>query len=235
MAQRSHTTHMIRHLPELGSQFVRGIFELALTAAAISWLDPSSAPLAVAVASISIALPMAAQPVIVERDLRLRTHAGALSRFYLDALLGLVPIRAHGAEGPVRREHGRLLREWARAGLDLQRIATITEAAQLAAGYAGAAVLLIHNVARRGEPATALLLAYWSLNLPVIGQQIAMAAWQYPALRNVTLRLLEPLGALEESPARQRCRGEQIGHGARPDGGRVRKCDGRGGRTEDPR
>ena len=200
MAQRSHTTHMIRHLPELGSQFVRGIFELALTAAAISWLDPSSAPLAVAVASISIALPMAAQPVIVERDLRLRTHAGALSRFYLDALLGLVPIRAHGAEGPVRREHGRLLREWARAGLDLQRVATMTEAAQLAAGYAGAAVLLIHNVARRGEPATALLLAYWSLNLPVIGQQIAMAAWQYPALRNVTLRLLEPLGALEESP-----------------------------------
>jgi ATP-binding cassette subfamily B protein len=201
MAQRSHVIHQIRHLPELGSQVVRGIFELALTTAGIAWLDPPSAPLAIVAALISAALPLAAQPVIIERDLRLRTHTGALSRYYLDALLGLVAIRAHGAERAVRRQHTRLLGEWASAGLGLQRAAVFTEALQLGAGYAAAAWLIFSHLARRSEPGAALLLAYWALNLPVIGQQIALAAWQYPAFRNVTLRLLEPLGALEEPAA----------------------------------
>jgi ABC-type multidrug transport system fused ATPase/permease subunit len=34
--------------------------------------------------------------------------------------------------------------------------------------------------------------------MPVLGQDIASIAWQYPAYRNMTLRLMEPLGALEE-------------------------------------
>jgi len=33
-----------------------------------------------------------------ERDLRVRSHSGALTRYYLDALLGLIAIRAHAAE-----------------------------------------------------------------------------------------------------------------------------------------
>jgi ATP-binding cassette subfamily B protein len=41
----------------------------------------------------------------------------------------------------------------------------------------------------------------WALNLPVLGQEVAEIAWQYPTFRNTTLRLLEPLGALEEDPA----------------------------------
>jgi ATP-binding cassette subfamily B protein len=36
---------------------------------------------------------------------------------------------------------------------------------------------------------------YWAVNLPFIGQEIAEVAWQYPMLRNRTLRLLEPLSA----------------------------------------
>ena len=47
----------------------------------------------------------------------------------------------------------------------------------------------------------ALLLVYWALNLPVLGQEVALMARQYPAHRNVTLRLLEPLGAPEETNA----------------------------------
>jgi ABC-type multidrug transport system fused ATPase/permease subunit len=47
-----------------------------------------------------------------------------------------------------------------------------------------------------------LLLVYWALNLPVLGQEVALLARQYPAHRNVTLRLLEPLGAPEETNVR---------------------------------
>ncbi|HKX29779.1 MAG TPA: ABC transporter ATP-binding protein, partial [Blastocatellia bacterium] len=46
-----------------------------------------------------------------------------------------------------------------------------------------------------------LLMAYWALNLPALGQEIAMLARQYPSQRNVTLRLLEPLGAPEDEQA----------------------------------
>src|SRR5204863_8920233 len=94
MVDRSHISHKIRHLPDLRSQLVRGIFDLTLTAAAITWMDPASAPLVIAAAAIGVALPLMAQPVIRERDLRFRTHGGALSRFYLDGRRGLGPMRA---------------------------------------------------------------------------------------------------------------------------------------------
>ena len=38
-----------------------------------------------------------------------------------------------------------------------------------------------------------LLLVYWALNLPVLGQEIALLARQYPTHRNVTLRSSNPL------------------------------------------
>lgn len=195
MAERSHSIHQIRHVSELGGQLTRSAFELLLTTAGIVWLDPRSAPWAIASAACALLLPLAAQPPLMERDLRVRSHLGALSRFYLDALLGLVPIRAHGAERSVRREHEGLLLEWARAGFGLQRIAVAVDALQFLCGFGLAAALLLSYLGRGGEPAGVLLLVYWALNLPVLGQEIALVAWQYPAYRNLTLRLMEPLGA----------------------------------------
>jgi len=200
MAERSHSVHRIRQLPDLAGQFLRLTFELILTAAGILWLDPSCAPLAILTATLAVGLPLAAQPMLSERDLRFRSHTGALSRFYLDALLGLIPVRVHGAEKSVRREHESLLVEWAWAGMGLQRMVVGIEALQFLAGFGLAAWLLLDHLARQGESGGVLLLIYWALNLPVLGHEIALLAWQYPAYRNVTLRLLEPLGAPEESP-----------------------------------
>ena len=201
MTERSHMIHRIRRLPDLGGQLLRSTFELALTAAGIVWLDPRSAPIAIAAAVVALALPLAVQPVVMERDLRVRTHTGALCRYYLDALLGLVPIRVHGAQRVVRSEHGKLLLEWAQAGIGLQHVVVWVEAAQYAVGFALGAWLLFAHLGRSGEAGAVLLLIYWALNLPVLGQDIAQVAWQYPAYRNMTLRLLEPLGALEEQAA----------------------------------
>ena len=145
-----------------------------------------------------VGLPLAAQPLLAVRNLRLRSHTGGLSRFYLDALLGLIPVRVHGAERAVRREHESLLVEWARAGLRLQRTVVGIEAVQMLAGFGLAAWLLLDHLGRSGATGGVLLLIYWALNLPVLGQEIGLIAWQYPALRNVTLRLLEPLGARDE-------------------------------------
>ncbi len=201
MAERSHSIHQIRHLPELGGRLVRAVFELLLTTLGILWLDPPGAPWAIASAAAALLLPLAAQPALLERDLRVRGQLGALSRFYLDGLLGLVAIRAHAAERPVRREHEGLVLEWARAAFGLQRVAVAVDALQFFCGFGLAAALLFSYVGRNGDSAGILLLVYWALNLPVLGQEIALVAWQYPAYRNLTLRLMEPLGALEENAA----------------------------------
>jgi ATP-binding cassette subfamily B protein len=199
MAERSHSVHQIRHLPELGAQLIRAACELVLTAAAIAWIDPASAPVAAGAAVLGLAFPLAAQPVLTERDLRVRSHLGALSRFYLDALLGLVAIRSHGAERAVRGEHESLLTEWARAALRLQRTAVSIEAMQFLCGFGMAAWLLLGYLERQGDVGSVLLLAYWALNIPVLAEEVASAAWRYPGFRNTTLRLLEPLGAAEET------------------------------------
>jgi ABC-type bacteriocin/lantibiotic exporter with double-glycine peptidase domain len=198
MADRSHNLHLIRRLPELGGQLVRFAFEIAFTTAGIIWIDPGTAPIALLAAFAALAIPLASQPLLMERDLRLRTHAGALSHFYLDALLGLVAIHTHGGQSAVRREHEGLLTDWARAGLNLQRTVLSLETLQFLAGFALAIWLLASHLARGGEPGAVLLLVYWALNLPALGQEVALIAWQYPAYRNVTLRVLEPLGAIEQ-------------------------------------
>jgi len=198
MAERSHAVHQLREVPDLGAQFLRSTFELIATVGAIAWFYSGTTQVAIAAGAVALAIPLLAQPLLAGRDLRLRNHTGALNRFYLDSLLGLTALRAHGGERPIRREQGGLLREWARAGLELQRIVVRVEAIQLVLGLALAAWLLIGYLGRTGEIGAALLLAYWALNLPVIGQDAALAGWQYPRLRNTTLRLVEPLGAPEE-------------------------------------
>ena len=199
MAERAHSAHQIRELPNLGAQFARSTFELVLTTIGIALLYPDAAYIAIAAAATTLAIPAVSQPWLRERDLRQRTHTGALTRFYLDAFLGLVPVKAHGAERALAREQEALLVEWAHAGRALLRTVVTASGVQLVAGFGFAAWLLFTRAQLGDEGGGALLLAYWALNIPLLGQEIAQIAWQYPTQRNLALRLLEPLGALEES------------------------------------
>jgi ABC-type bacteriocin/lantibiotic exporter with double-glycine peptidase domain len=207
MAERSHSVHRLRLLPGLGGQLIHVAAELLVTTAGLVWLDPSHALLAVLAVTCTLGLPLAVHPLLAERDLRLRTHAGALGRISLDALLGLTAVRTHGAERAVHREYESLLVEWARAGRHLQRAVVGIEGVQGLLGFGLAIGLLAAYLARGGEVSGALLLTYWALRLPVLGQELMLLLRQYPAQRNVTLRLLEPLGAREEG-------GESAGHEA---------------------
>lgn len=154
-------------------------------------------------AAVALFVPLTVQTRLSERDLRICNHNGALSRFYLDALLDLVPIRTHGAERALRREHEGLLVEWMRASLGLLGAVVAVEAAEALIGFGLAAWLLFDHLSRGAEVGGVLLLVYWALSLPVLGQQIALFAQQYPAHRNITLRALEPLGAPDEGEAEE--------------------------------
>ncbi len=198
MAERNHSVHTLRTLPKLGSNFIRRVFEMLLTVVGIIWLDPPSAAPALSVAAVALGIPLATMSLLEERELRVRTHVGALSRFYLDALLGLIPVFAHSAGQAIRSEHEGLLTEWARSRLSLMRGILAVEAVPAFLGFGLSAWLLLGHLGRGGELGVVLLLAYWALNLPVLGLEIAWLAWQYPTRHNIMLRFLEPLGAPEE-------------------------------------
>ena len=149
-----------------------------------------------------MAIPLIVQPMLNERDLRVRNHAGALHGFYLDALLGLAPVRAHRAERSVRRQHESLLVEWALSLRGWVRMGLMSDAAQSILCTALAGALLIGHFRLQGAVhGSDLLLVFWAMKLPAIGGRLAGFAHQYPAQRNVLLRLLEPLNAPEDLDA----------------------------------
>ncbi len=200
LADRSHSIRLTRLVPGMGLHFVQAACELLLTLAGILLLDPASAPVALGLAGVSVVVPALFQPVINERDLRVRNHGGALGRFYLDALIGLVPIRTHRAEAAVRHQHQSLLVEWARSSHRVIRAAICAGGVQSTLGTGLAGLLLVRHFLRAdGVTGADLLLIYWALKLPAIGGTLTALAHQYPMQRNVLLRLLEPLGAPEQT------------------------------------
>jgi ABC-type bacteriocin/lantibiotic exporter with double-glycine peptidase domain len=197
MADRSHGIQVARGVPQLALQLWQSVLELVLTVAGLCWLAPASAPWALSLAAVALGVPLLAQPLLAERDLRTRTHAAALAGFTLDALLGLVPVRAHRAERALRREHEGLMVEWSRALRSWIVTALAADGVQglLCIGLAGGLVFS-HFQQQGGVGGTDLLLVFWALKLPALGQRLAGLAEQVPGQRNALMRLLEPLQAV---------------------------------------
>ena len=194
MADRAHGLQIVRAVPHTWLGMAQAMMDLALTAAVLLWLAPSSAPWVLAMAATAVALPLLVMPLLSERDLRVRTHGAALAGFYLDALLGLVPVRAHRAARAVRREHEALLVEWTRAMRRWIRGALALDALQGTLGL-GLALLFLarHFQAQGGVAGSDLLLVFWTLKLPALGRRVAHLAELLPAQRNALARLLEPM------------------------------------------
>jgi ATP-binding cassette subfamily B protein len=199
MADRSHNIQSVRGVPGLGLSLIRSVFELGITFAGVLILAPDVWGLATVLTVATLAIPFTIQNLLNERDLRVRNHAGALTSFYLDALLGMAPVRAHRAERSVQGQHESLLVEWSRSinGMINLTLAITTLQAIVATGLVGA-VLVSHFLAAGRVTGSDLLLVYWTLKIPALGARIAGTAHQYPAQRNILSRLLEPLSAPED-------------------------------------
>jgi ATP-binding cassette subfamily B protein len=198
MIQRVHTLRQIRMLPILFSSVVALTAQLLLTTVGLVWLHLSGAPFAILMTSSIAAVVLLSQPLFFERDLCIRSHLGALSRFYLDALLGIIPIRTHSAEDAMRREHEGLLVKWFRANHDFLTTYLVSLAIQLVASMSFAVVMLFLYMQQGGSRAGILLYFFWVLVLPRIGRQLLITILQYPMQRNLVLRLLEPITTPEE-------------------------------------
>jgi len=199
MADRSHNIHAVRALPPLAVQALQSLADLFLTMLAIVLIAPQSAPWAAGIVLVALAIPALAQPLLNERDLRVRNHSGALHGFYLDALLGLAPIRAHRAQGAIARQHEGLLVEWARASRGLVRWSLAASSMQMLLCTVLTGALLFDHFARQaGVSGTDLLLVFWALKLPASADAVGSVARRYPAIRNSLLRQMEPLSAHDE-------------------------------------
>ncbi len=199
MAERAHHVHRLRGLPAWSGQLLRAFAELSFTVAGIIWLDPQLTLLAICSGLLALGIPLLAQPALNERDLRARSHEGALSRFYLEAMLGLSAVRAHCAERAVRSQHEGLLSEWARASTATLRLSLLIEGIQALVCLTLIIMLLNLHYAHAGDSGSFLLLIYWALKLPMLGQQLAALFRRFPAHRNTALRFMEPLGARDET------------------------------------
>lgn len=207
MAERAHAIQAVRSLPGMGAHLLQTLGELVATIVGVAVIDPRSTLFALAIAGVSIGVPALAQRLISERDLRLRNQSGALARFHLDALMGIAPIRAHHAETSIARQFESLLTEWTRTSLGHARAVLATEGLQAAGCTLLAGLLLLDHFQRSaGVTGSDLLLVYWTLRLPALADQAGELARQYPAQRNILLRLVEPLTApvpAEAGPSRR--------------------------------
>jgi ATP-binding cassette subfamily B protein len=167
-------------------------------------LAPDAWPMIVAGVVAGLALPFAVQPLLRDLDLRAKTHSGTLARFFLDALLGLVPIRAHGAGPAMTRQHESLLVEWLRTSRRFASLQVAVEAIVFAACVAPLAAAIAGELLARPAQGGALLLVYWGLLLPQ--RAVAASQWlaQVPGFRNLMLRLAEPLAAASDPDAAAR-------------------------------
>ncbi len=199
MTQRAHDLRQLRMLPEYGTRFLRVGFQLLLTMIGVIWIAAGSPLLAILAILTAFGFAVLTQPLLAERDMRMRAHSGGLSRYYLDTLLGLIPLRTHSAAQAMRREHESLLVEWARAARRFYTSQALVQGIALTLNTGFAVLIVLRYIEQGGEASGVLLLLYWTLNLPQLGQEMAIQAQQYPTLHNSVLRILEPLGAPEET------------------------------------
>ncbi len=200
MASRCHAIQSMRTLPGLVAQAITISLEVLATTAALVWVAPAEWTISVALASVTLIVPLVAQVFFFEPDMRIQTHAGALSGFILDALLGLTPIRIHGAERSLRRGQESLLVEWTKARFALQSLSVGFEGALTTVSY-GLVVWLIFAYLRTSTNASlVLLLVFWALRFPTLGQRLLVVTRGLPSVMNRVRRLLEMIGNVEPRP-----------------------------------
>ncbi|QDE67116.1 ABC transporter ATP-binding protein [Myxococcus xanthus] len=202
MASRTHNIQAMRSLPPLLAQALVLSLEVASITAALIWAAPHAWRIVLALAAVTLLVPLVAQKLLFEPDLRVQMHAGALSGFTLNALVGLTPIRIHGAERSLRRAQETLLVSWSKARYWLQTLSVGFEGGLMLGSY-GLVMLLVYSyLAGTDRASLVLLVVYWALRFPILGQRLMLLSRAFPNAMNRVRRLLDVIGDIKGPPAR---------------------------------
>lgn len=199
LAERGHAITQLRDAPLIATTLLVDFVRIVMLLFGLAWIMSSLVWAVLLAGLFAIAAPLAMFRMLAERDLRARTHLGALSNLYLDALRGTEPIWTHGAARSLELEHEALLLRWVRASTQLRRVATVFESVQVFV-LAGCGIALVLRAIDEALPqGTVLLVAYWALFVPMLSRGLLANLKQLPAMHNIVRRVLEILDAPEEA------------------------------------
>ncbi len=203
MASRTHNIQAMRSLPLLIAQGITLSLEVVSTTAALIWAAPDAWQIVLALSAVTLAVPIVAQKLLFEPDLRVQAQAGALSGFTLNALVGLTPIRIHGAERSLRRGQETLLVSWTKARYWLQALSVGFEGGLMLVSYALVVWLVYSFLIRNERVALVLLVVYWALRFPILGQRLMVLSRTFPNAMNRVRRLLDIIGEVRDPTSLQ--------------------------------
>ncbi len=193
LAERGHSLHVVRQLPNLWLRATRSLALLIATTAALAWLHPQGTSLILGLGALAALVPWAAKWALAEGSARLKALGSGLGRFYLDALLGATPVRVHGASEAVRIEHEQRLTDWARTARSVHARSTLLHSLQLCCSTAFTVAVVSHHALAVESPAQLLLLAYWALRVPVHAAELAFVQLGLRSIEPLAVRLRAPL------------------------------------------
>ena len=197
LAERAHVLHELRVLPLLATQLLAAGLECVLVGLALCVLVPALAPLVLLATAGALGAAAAVQLPLRERELRAREHLSAVGQTNLDAVLGVMAIRAHGAEAAIAAQHEERLRGWIGSARAAVRARTAAAFLQTACGLGLAIPVVVAGLDHLDGAPERLLLVLWAITIPVAAERVGQIALQWPGLRTLALRLAEPLDAPE--------------------------------------
>ena len=197
MIERIHNVRAVRKLPFYASELIHIFFQFLMTIVGLCLLDWLSALLTF----IKLLVPFAVMFIsgyIGSEAQRAHLYLGFLSRFYLDAMQGLVAIRTHGAEQATRREYEDLLGKWVQSNINVYLGEWWLNTLSTALSYLMTALVILLYVVRGRDPANLLLLTYWSVNLESLRGPLIFLTISYLFDQGKAARFLQLLDAPTE-------------------------------------
>lgn len=193
ITERSSGLFNVRLLPEIAVTIARRSVDLLITAVALTILYPSGWVWIALALVFAVLLPILVIPSRNQLERRVLAHGSSLGRVYLDTLLGLLPMRAHGAEPALRADHEGHLADWRTETRRSIELFSFTDAIQSAGTVVALLGLFVHYLQTDPGHGALLLLAFWALRLPHYARSLSTAVQRLPIVTAATGRLLEPL------------------------------------------
>ena len=193
LTQRGYTLRSVHVLPDLAQKFLQTGFQIVFTAVGLIWLEPSGAPIVILLVLLTVVWPYLTQPMMAQNSFGLAQETNNLSRIYLDALLGVVPVRVHSAEDTVWRRHQSMLVSWGQANLNYFNFATVVQVTGLLLTTTLMVGIILNYVWREGELGAILLVAFWATSIPMLGQRLVDSMQEYLQKRAYVQMIMQPL------------------------------------------
>lgn len=201
MIERIHNVRIARKLPFYLSEFLHIFVQFLLTVVGLFLLDWLGALITFVKVLIPFFFIYYGSYLGSEVE-RTHIYLGFLSRFYLDAMEGLVAIRTHGAELATRREYEDLLGKWVQSNINVFQGQWRDNVISSAFSYGLTALVIFLYVLRDKDPTNLLLLVYWSVSLESLRMPLIFLAISYIFDQAKVSRFLQLLDApLEEDVA----------------------------------